>query len=158
MKKIAIYGDNRQEEATKVRIACRGVILSQDKIFLVHETNIDQWMLPGGGLEGDETLEGCCIRELAEETGMVVKPEKHYLTIDEYYGEWLFTSHYFICTPQGETERHLTDLETKLGLEPEWISLEEAVRIFSEHQKYAETDEMRSGAYLREYSALEALR
>lgn len=33
------------------------------------------WITPGGGLEGDETPEMAAIRELAEETGLVVDPE-----------------------------------------------------------------------------------
>ena len=34
------------------------------------------------------------------------------------------------------------------------LPLEEAVEIFSKHQDYADTDEMKRGAYLREYNAL----
>lgn len=32
------------------------------------------WDLPGGGREGDETPEACALRELAEETGLVLAP------------------------------------------------------------------------------------
>ena len=41
-----------------------------------------------------------------------------------------------------------------MGLEPRWISLEEAIDIFAKHQDYAAEDEMKRGAYLREYEAL----
>lgn len=30
-------------------------------------------MIPGGGLEDDESENECCIREVAEETGMLIK-------------------------------------------------------------------------------------
>ena len=40
---------------------------------------------------------------------------------------------------------------------PCWLSLEEAIDIFSKHASYADTDEMRRGLYLREYKALKAL-
>lgn len=34
------------------------------------------WALPGGFMEMDETLEHCCVRELEEETGLVVSEEQ----------------------------------------------------------------------------------
>lgn len=40
------------------------------------------------------------------------------------------------------------------GLEPRWIPLNEAIDIFSKHQDYADENEMKRGAYLREYNAL----
>lgn len=72
MKTIDIYGDNRFEKQTKTRVACRGIVLSKGNILLSYEVNTDQWFIPGGGLEADESLEECCSRELAEETGCVV--------------------------------------------------------------------------------------
>ena len=76
------------------------------------------------------------------------------MTINEYYEEWLFISHYFICDYVGETERKLTERELAEGLEPRWIPLKEAIDIFSKHQDYAADNEMKRGAYLREYNAL----
>lgn len=154
MKTIDILGDNRYEKQTKTRVACRGIMLSDEKILLTYETNTDQWFIPGGGLENDETFEKCCIREMAEETGCLVKPRECFLTINEYYEEWIFTSHYFWCDYVAKTERKLTERELEVGLEPRWISVREAVDIFSKHQNYAEIDEMKRGAYLREYTAL----
>lgn len=154
---LNIYGENRFQKHTKIRSACRGVVVSGEKILLTYEVNTDQWFIPGGGLEKDESLEECCIREMAEETGCVVKPADHYLTINEYYEDWLFVSHYFVCDLEGETDRKLTGREVEVGLEPRWIPLEEAIEIFSRHQQYAEENEMKRGAYLREYHALTSL-
>lgn len=83
----------------------------------------------------------------------MVKPLCHYLTIHEYYEEWKFTSYYFICEITGETQRLLTKREAEAGLEPRWIPLQEAISLFSRHQEYAH-DEMKRGAYLREYEAI----
>lgn len=154
-KTIDIYGENRFEKHTKVREACRGIIIKNDEILLTYEVNTDQWFIPGGGLEEDDkSLEDCCVREMAEETGYVVVPKERCLTINEYYEEWLFISHYYICDYIGKTERHLTEREAEVGLEPRWISLNEAIEIFSKYQDYAGENEMKSGAYLREYKAL----
>ena len=65
-----------------------------------------------------------------------------------------FVSHYYICDFVGETERALTEREIEVGLEPRWISLNEAIDIFSKHQDYVDENEMKRGAYLREYKAL----
>lgn len=157
MKTIEIFGENRYEVQTKTRVACRGILLSDEKILLTYERNTDQYFIPGGGLEGEESLEECCIRELAEETGYVVRPGRQFVTIHEYYEEWFFVSHYFICEIQGETVRKLTEREQEAGLEPKWVPLREAVKIFSRHQEYAAEDEMKRGAYLREYEALSYL-
>lgn len=154
MKAIDIYGENRFEQYTKVREACRGILIDNGRILLTYEVNTDQWFIPGGGLEDKESIQECCVRELAEETGCVVETKEHYLTINEYYEEWLFVSHYYICEYVGETERALTEREMEAGLEPRWISLNQAIDIFSKHQDYADENEMKRGAYLREYNAL----
>jgi ADP-ribose pyrophosphatase YjhB (NUDIX family) len=154
MQIINIYGENCFEQYTKVREACRGIVIKNDKILLTYEVNTDQWFIPGGGLEADENIRECCMRELAEETGYVVEANEQYLTINEYYEEWLFISHYLICDCTGETERTLTEREVVIGLEPRWVSVKDAMDIFAKHQDYADENEMKRGAYLREYKAL----
>ena len=106
MKTIDIYGENRFERYSKMREACRGILIKDGKILMSYEVNTDQWFIPGGGVEYNESLSECCMRELAE------------------------------------------------GLEPRWIPLKEAIDIFSKHQDYAADNEMKRGAYLREYNAL----
>ena len=54
----------------------------------------------------------------------------------------------------GECEAALTENEVKNGLEPRWVELAEAIKIFSTYEKYKDTNEMRYGAYYREYIAL----
>ena len=150
---IHIYGDNRFAQYSRIREACRGIVVRDGMILLTYEVNTDQWFVPGGGLEGKESIRECCAREMAEETGCIVEPLRHCLTIHEYYEDWLFVSHYFLCEITGETQRMLTQREAEVGLEPRWIPLQEAIDIFSKHQDHAH-NEMKRGAYLREYEAL----
>ena len=84
-KVIDIYGDNYFKIIRHTREASRAIIVKAGKIMLSHETKIDQWMIPGGGIEGNETPAECCIREAAEETGLIVQSEKCFLVINEYY-------------------------------------------------------------------------
>ncbi len=153
MKTIDILGENRFDTYTQTRVACRGIVARDGEILMSYEANTDQWFIPGGGLEAGESLDQCCIRELAEETGVTVRPVKEFLVINEYYEEWLYISHYFLCEPAGEAVRNLTEREQEVGLEPRWIPVEQAVEIFSKHQEYA-SDEMKRGAYLREYTGV----
>ena len=154
MEIIQIYGENYIEQYAKIREACRGIVVRNGKILLTYEVNTNQWFIPGGGLESNEGLSQCCIRELAEETGCVVEVGEQYLTIKEHYDDWLWVSHYYICNYIGKTERILTQREYEVGLETRWISLEKAMDIFSKYKDYADDDKMKQGAYFREYKAL----
>lgn len=145
MQTIEIVGDNYFGKWTKTRTACRALILQGSKLLLSYETKTDQWMLPGGGLEEDETEEQCVIREVAEETGSVIRSSGCVLEIDEYYEEWKWVNRYYLGEVIGNTEVHLTEREKEVGMEPRWVSVDAIVDIFSKHQMYADTDEMRRG-------------
>ena len=154
MKEIEIFGANRFETFTRTRAGSRAVIERDGMILLSHETVSGWWLIPGGGMEEGETPEACCVRETEEETGLAVRPLRQFLTMYEYYEEYRYISHYFICEMTGTGQMHLTDAEKKRGLEPQWIPLQEAVELFSCHESYAETSEEKRGAYQREYAAL----
>lgn len=154
MKIINIVGDNYFGKWNKTRTACRGIVIKNSKILLSYETVTDQWMIPGGGLEEDESEAECCIREVAEETGILADASECLLEIDEYYENCKWISKYFICKVKGTSNTKLTERERNVGMEARWISVDEAKNIFSKHASYAATDEMRRGLYLREYTAL----
>ena len=156
MKTVEILGANRFETFSKTRAGSRAVIVRDGMILLSHETVTGWWLIPGGGLEEGETPEACCIRETEEETGFIVKPLRPFLTLYEYYEEYRYISHYFLCEIKGAGRMRLTDAEKRRGLEPKWLPLEDAVRIFSRHQEYAGVSEEQRGSYLREYTALQA--
>ena len=155
MKTIEIIGKNFRS-AANTRIACRGIVAEKGKILLSHETRTDWWMIPGGGLEGEESNEDCCIREVLEETGLRVSPEECFLELKECYGDWCFISYFFRCAITGQGARQLTEQEAIRGLMPEWVTLEEALDIFGAHESYAGINEEKRGLYLREYRALKA--
>ena len=104
--------------------------------------------------EDNESDEECCLREIKEETGKLIRVSDCKLEIDEFYEDFKFVSKYFIGEVIGEASRNLTKREIEVGMEPRWLPIEEIMEIFSHHQSYALTDEMRRGMYLREYTAL----
>ena len=151
---MKIVGANAFPTHTHVRAGCRGLVFRGDEILLSHEWNSGWYLIPGGGLEGDETPEACCIREVEEETGAVVEILRPVLTLHEYYEDWLFVSHYFLCRYAGEGRQSLTAAEERRGLKPEWMKTDEALALFARHQDYAATSEEKRGSYQREYTAL----
>lgn len=115
-KIINIVGKNYVGQWDETRLTCRGIILDRERILLSYETKIDRWMIPGGGLEGDESEEVCCIREVAEETGVLAETSECLLEIDEYYENCKFVNRYFICRAVGTAERKLTKREAEVGM------------------------------------------
>ena len=73
MKVIEILGEDREPSYTKIIEGCRGILVRDGKILLSYYKNENQYLIPGGGVEADEDLAHCCIRELAEETGVMVQ-------------------------------------------------------------------------------------
>jgi len=157
MKTIEILGEDREPVYTKTVEGCRGILIRGGRILLSYYKKADQYLIPGGGIEEGESLKECCKRELAEETGVRVDPHTHYLTLEEYYHEFYFKSHYFLCGYLGECESDFTENEIKMGLEPRWVDFEEALGIFGSYEKFKDTNEVRYGAYYREYTALKEL-
>ena len=156
-KSVEILGENYTGHFIATRIACRTLVIQDGKILLSYQKNTDQWMIPGGGVEKNENDIQTASRETMEETGYIVKPTDFTIEINEYYEDFRYISRYFVAEVVGETQPKLTPREEEAGMEPRWISVDEALSIFKQHESYAKTDEMRRGLYLRELTALESL-
>lgn len=154
MKIIGIKGDNYFGSFRESRSACRAVVIEDGKMLLSYQTKDGKFMLPGGGIEADESDAECCVREVEEETGYLVEPEVCFLEIDEFYEDVRYVNRYLVCRVVGTGERKPTATETALGMEPRLVPIGDAMAIFGSHSVYADTDEKRRGVYFREYTAL----
>jgi 8-oxo-dGTP pyrophosphatase MutT (NUDIX family) len=56
------------------------------------------WMVPGGGIEPDETVREAAARELREETGLTVPPDTMGSVAAWSSGDWTFAGQVFLAT------------------------------------------------------------
>ena len=66
---------------TFVRNSARGIIISNQKLAMIHSMKYDYYKFPGGGIEKGEDPVAAMVRETREEAGLVVRFE----TVKEYY-------------------------------------------------------------------------
>ena len=155
MKIIKIIGENYIGKVNETRIACRGIIIENGMILLSYDTKHNLYMIPGGGLEIGETEEECAIREVTEETGMIINAKKCDFEIHEYYGDYKYITKYYYGHITCKSKPRLTDEELEIGLVAKWVRLDDAKREFRKFDNYKGIDETAVGMYLRELTALE---
>ena len=154
-RQLQLINDDYLGHVDKQRHACRGILLKDDKVLLSYELNNDKYIIPGGGLELNETYAECCEREVLEETGIKVKAIKGFLDIEELFDIWRHINHYFICELIEETGiQRLTEGEKKAGYTYVWKTLNEAIEIFGKYEDFHDTDIADYGLYRREFLAL----
>ena len=155
MKKIQLTNDDYKGYVEHIRHNGRGIIVKDGKLLLSFESNNKRYITPGGGLEEGETLEECCVRELLEETGMLVRPIEEYMEVEEFFDTWQHFSHFFICELIEDTGHvHLTEAEAKAEYKNVWMPFEEALKEFGSYEKYHSWNLPDYGLYRREYLAL----
>ena len=155
MRVFEFIGRNRNK-ASRTRVGCRGIIVRGGKILLSNEVNVKRMETPGGGMDEGETFEQCCVREVEEETGCIVKPGRYIATVREFLDDMLYINHYFECElirEDGKTG--YTESEIRNGMRPEWMPLDEVYDRFSRYEDYRDTDMDTRNLFLREFSAID---
>lgn len=155
MKTIQLKNDDYLGYVANLRHACRGIVVKDGKVLLSYETKGNKYIIPGGGVEGDESYAECCERELFEETGMVVRAVDNYLDIDELFDDWNHINHYFVCELIEDTgKQHLTEAEERAGYTSVWMPVDEALNMFGDYEKFHDNNIADYGLYRREHAAL----
>ena len=154
-KHLLIINDDYLGHVDFLRHACRGILLKDDRVLLSYEVNNDKYLIPGGGVEGNETYAECCEREMLEETGMKVRAVEGFLDVEELFDVWRHINHYFICELIEDTGiQRLTEGEQKAGYTYVWKTMSEALAIFGTYEEYHDTDIADYGLYRREFMVL----
>jgi ADP-ribose pyrophosphatase YjhB (NUDIX family) len=77
MTRIDHYNDPDAPRANSIVPAASAVVVDQHGRVLLHRrTDNELWSIPGGGMEIGETIAETVVREVEEETGLKVKPER----------------------------------------------------------------------------------
>ena len=154
-RQVQLINDDYLGHADFLRHASRGILVKDGKVLLNYELNNGKYIIPGGGVEGNETHAECCEREMLEETGMKVRAETGFLDVEEYFDVWRHINHYFVCELVEDTGcQHLTESEKRAGYTCVWVPLEEAIELFAQYEDYRDSNIEVYGLYRREYTAL----
>ncbi len=111
--------------------AAYGIVLKDKRILLTERKDVPVWVLPGGGVEFNETPHNGCLREVLEETGIEAKVIRHALHLKPInkLGD---KTDVFICEPVNGTLM-ITEEVRSVG----WFSLEDLPsELFFAHRKW----------------------
>ena len=137
MRELAVYDYKNYIENGTVgkRPSVRGIIIDKGKLAMVHSLKYDYYKFPGGGIDSGESYLDALVREVSEETGLIVIPEsvKEYgvvLRKDKGKIEDLFIQEnfYYFCDVEKEVlSQKLDDYEAEEKFVLEWVDPKDAI-------------------------------
>lgn len=102
-----------------VRPSVRGIIIRDGKIGMVHSLKYNYYKFPGGGIEHGENHYEALIREVREESGLIVIPDSireyglvHRVQKGEKEDVFIQDNYYYLCETESEVmPQNLDDYE-----------------------------------------------
>lgn len=138
MKILKIYDIKDYDSLSPrlVRNSVKAIIIMEGKIAMMYFKKHKLYDFPGGGIEDGETNIEALIREIKEETGLIIKP----LSVREF-GKYVVIHkdnstdginekhfHYYLCNVEDiRTEPRLTEEEIKNELQFKFVDIDEAI-------------------------------
>lgn len=69
------FNDAEAPAANSLKVAVSAFVQdAEGRILMIHRTDNDKYSIPGGGMEVGETVADAVVREVTEETGILVRP------------------------------------------------------------------------------------
>jgi len=117
-------GDAVSVLSNRLRVRVCGIILSESRVLMVHMQSPTReepiWTPPGGGLEYGETLRDGVVREVLEETGLMVDPKYIMYTSEFIKAPYHAVEYYWYCEATGG--------RLELGNDPEFSAEDQFLR------------------------------
>lgn len=149
------------------RPSVRGIIIKDGNIAMMHSLKYDYYKLPGGGIEAGEAYKDTLIREVREESGLIVKEDTikefgYVRRIEKGKIEEIFIqeNYYYLCEVEERTEEQsLDDYEEEEQFVLEFVSPEYAIETNNcANHKEKEAVQTFRGMIERENRVLELVR
>lgn len=119
----------------RLRLGARGIIVREDgKIAVFNKSNKNEYKLPGGGLEGEETPEEAFKREALEETGCEVEIIESLGTTEEHksLNNFKQISYVFVGKVLKDTKQlNVTEKEKDEGAKLIWETPKKALELIT---------------------------
>lgn len=94
-----------------MRRSARAIIITNDGILMIYRNKgngREYYAFPGGGIKRNESFQECLVRELQEETGLIINPIKEFARITSTDSE----QHFWLCDiVDGTSFGHPTGIE-----------------------------------------------
>ncbi len=123
---------------TFTRDSARGIIIRNGKVAMIHSLKYDYYKFPGGGIESGESPADAVIREVREETGLIVIPESvreygyvHRIQRSDKDPSECFVqdNYYYLCEASEEiASQSLDDYEAQESYRLEFVEPAAAIR------------------------------
>lgn len=117
----------------RLRLGARGIVIREDgKIAIFNKSNKNEYKLPGGGLEDEETPEKAFQREVLEETGCEVEIIENLGITEEYksLNNFKQISYVFVGKVLKDTKQlNVTEKEKDEGAKLLWKTPENALEL-----------------------------
>ncbi len=134
---IKLFDNDYQEKTEGVPLhrGSRGIIFKDQKIALIHYRTLNHYVLPGGGIEVDESETDALKREVLEEIGYHIKNIIPTVIVKEHFEDSIWQHHYFVASTLGEAQAlELTSEEMALKPTIMWKDPLEVLSLLSTHE------------------------
>lgn len=118
------------------RPTARAIVFKQQHILLIYTQRYDDFSLPGGGIDSNESIEQGLIRELNEETGAQNIKICSEFGLYEEYRPWYkddfdiihIKSYCYVCEINEQLgQAQLEHYEQQNGMQAKWVNIFEAI-------------------------------